>query len=132
MERLQSPSLANISTILRMSSWIWSVVPSLRQKERRTMSTRMESLQPRTENGWNSGLASLWRKENLAWRARKRWLLQGLIWLGLFNGPLAFVLFLALTIGKAAARGGPAVPPGMENPTALGLSLFFTLLVQFG
>lgn len=91
------------------------------------MSTNAVPLQPSSANGWRSGFASLLRKENRAAWGGRRWLVQSVIWLGLFNGLLAFMLFLAPTM-----RSGPAVPPGMENPTALGLSLFFTLLVQFG
>ncbi len=96
------------------------------------MSTNALPLQPSSTTGWRSGFASLLHKEDRAAWGGKRWLVQSVIWLGLVNGLLTMLLFLAPNVNKAAARGGGSVPPGMTTPAGLGLTAFFTLLTLTG
>ena len=70
--------------------------------------------------GWRTGLANLLHKENRAWWASRRWLVQILIWTALMNGTVALNIFLggvsqeSVTIGIAQLfqLGGLALPVG--------------------
>lgn len=45
------------------------------------------------ETGWRRGFANLFRKENRAWWATRRWLVQTVLWTVVLDGLLAFILF---------------------------------------
>jgi ABC-2 type transport system permease protein len=45
-------------------------------------------------SGWRTGLANLLRKENRAWWASRRWLMQGLLWALVVDGLTAVMLFI--------------------------------------
>jgi len=74
--------------------------------------------------GWRTGLANLLGRENRAWWASRRWLVQSVLWSVVVNGFVALLLF----IQPAGARmtGGPE-PTGPEL-----LITGVTMLFQFG
>ena len=49
------------------------------------------------------GFRNLFNKELGEWFATRRWLIQGLIWLVIINGMMAFVMFVAPTFDTSAA-----------------------------
>jgi ABC-2 type transport system permease protein len=68
-------------------------------------------------SGWRTGLANLLRKENRAWWASRRWLVQSVVWAVIVNGLLALSLFfMPLLFGT----GGPDV-------VELGLAMLFRI-----
>jgi hypothetical protein len=70
--------------------------------------------------GWRTGLANLLGKENRAWWASRRWLVQSLLWTVLINGTVALNLFwdadpetrLYTAIGQLFQVGALALPVG--------------------
>lgn len=74
-------------------------------------------------SGWRTGLANLLRKENRAWWASRRWLVQSVLWTVVVNGFAALMMFLLPLLAKAS--GQPVV--GMDNPLGLGVELLFKL-----
>ena len=70
--------------------------------------------------GWRTGLANLLGKENRAWWASRRWLVQILLWTALMNGTVALNMFLdgvsqdsvIMGIAQLFQMGGLAVPVG--------------------
>jgi ABC-type transport system involved in multi-copper enzyme maturation permease subunit len=70
--------------------------------------------------GWRTGLANLLHKENRAWWASRRWLVQGLIWTALMNGTVALNIFLdgvskdsvAIGVAQLFQVGALALPVG--------------------
>lgn len=71
-------------------------------------------------SGWRTGLANLLHKENRAWWASRRWLVQSLVWAVIVNGLLAVMLFVLPPLVKAA--GGPEM-----DSAGTGLSVLFKL-----
>jgi ABC-2 type transport system permease protein len=68
-------------------------------------------------SGWRTGLANLLGKENHAWWASRRWLVQSVVWAVIVNGLLALSLFfMPLLFGT----GGPDV-------VELGLAMLFRI-----
>jgi hypothetical protein len=43
-------------------------------------------------SGWRTGLANLLGKENRAWWASRRWLVQSVVWTVVVNGGVALVV----------------------------------------
>jgi ABC-2 type transport system permease protein len=69
-------------------------------------------------SGWRTGLANLLGKENRAWWASRRWLVQSVLWTVIVNGLLTLMVF--------------AVPPTVEmmgggemDPLTIGLDMLF-------
>jgi ABC-type transport system involved in multi-copper enzyme maturation permease subunit len=74
-------------------------------------------------SGWRTGLANLLGKENRAWWASRRWLVQSILWTVVVNGFTAlFALGLPLL---AKIAGNPAV--GLGDPLDIGVELLFKL-----
>jgi hypothetical protein len=71
-------------------------------------------------SGWRTGLANLLHKENRAWWASRRWLVQTLLWTALMNGTVALNMFLDgvsqdsvfIAIAQLFQMGGLALPVG--------------------
>jgi ABC-2 type transport system permease protein len=76
-------------------------------------------------SGWRTGLANLLGKENRAWWASRRWLVQGLVWAVVVNGCVAFFTFVVPAMAKAV----PGVEP--PDPIAMGLSALFEVGAMF-
>jgi len=74
-------------------------------------------------SGWRTGLANLLRKENRAWWASRRWLVQSILWTIVVNGFTALVVLIVPLIAKAA--GQPVV--GLGDPLQTGVQLLFKL-----
>ena len=45
-------------------------------------------------SGWRTGLANLLRKENRAWWASRRWLVQSVLWTVVVNGLVAAIVLI--------------------------------------
>ena len=58
-------------------------------------------------SGWRTGLGNLLRKENRAWWASRRWLVQSVLWTVVVNGFTALVLFM-VPLG-AQITGDPTI-----------------------
>ena len=65
-------------------------------------------------SGWRTGLANLLHKENRAWWASRRWLMQSILWTVVVNGFVALMVFVLLPFGQSA--GGTAAG-GMDRLT---------------
>jgi ABC-type transport system involved in multi-copper enzyme maturation permease subunit len=63
-------------------------------------------------SGWRTGLANLLRKENRAWWASRRWLVQSLVWTVVVNGLVAAVVFIL-------------APMVDGDPVGIGLEMLF-------
>jgi ABC-type transport system involved in multi-copper enzyme maturation permease subunit len=71
-------------------------------------------------NGWRTGLANLLHKENCAWWASRRWLVQSLLWTVLMNGTVALNLYVdgvtgdrvSMAIAQVFQMGALALPVG--------------------
>ena len=74
-------------------------------------------------SGWRTGLANLLRKENRAWWASCRWLVQSVLWTVVVNGFTALVVLIVPLVAKAA--GQPVV--GLGDPLLTGVDLLFKL-----
>jgi ABC-2 type transport system permease protein len=57
----------------------------------------------------------------------RRWIVQIIIWVAMFNGFLAFILFMVPEINRSQGDTAP-----LENPLVLGLSFFFNFAVIAG
>jgi hypothetical protein len=55
-------------------------------------------------SGWRTGLANLLRKENRAWWASRRWLVQMVVWAVIVNGLLALSLFVMPLLFEMGGR----------------------------
>jgi ABC-2 type transport system permease protein len=64
------------------------------------------ALQPVEARGWTAGFANLLAKENGSWWKTRRWLAVALIWLAVWNGLLAVILWV---IPQMAIEQGEAV-----------------------
>ena len=73
--------------------------------------------------GWRSGLSNLLRKENRAWWASRRWLVQSIVWTVIVNGFTALFVFIVPLAAKMT--GKPVV--GIEDPLSMGVELLFKL-----
>jgi ABC-2 type transport system permease protein len=71
-------------------------------------------------SGWRTGLANLLRKENRAWWASRRWLVQSLLWAVIVNGFTAAMLFVVPRL--LAAVGAPEM-----DSLSTGLAQLFKL-----
>jgi hypothetical protein len=73
-------------------------------------------------SGWRTGLANLLGKENRAWWASRRWLVQSLLWTVVVNGLVALLVFVLLPYGRE-------VDPTLESfeSLATGADLFFKI-----
>lgn len=78
--------------------------------------------------GWWSGFDNMFAKQLGEWFGTQRWLVQSLIWLGLINGLLGFVLFIV----PALAGSTGSSPADTQNPMLKGLTLLFSFAVEFG
>ena len=71
-------------------------------------------------NGWRTGLANLLHKENRAWWASRRWLVQSLLWTVLMNGVVALNMYadgvtedsVSMAIAQLFQMGALALPVG--------------------
>jgi ABC-2 type transport system permease protein len=68
-------------------------------------------------SGWRTGLANLLGKENHAWWASRRWLVQSVVWAVIVNGLLALSLFFMPLLGM----------PGGPDVVELGLAMLFRI-----
>ena len=71
-------------------------------------------------SGWRTGLANLLGKENRAWWASRRWLVQSVVWAVIVNGLLALSLFFMPLLVEMT--GGPDV-----DTVDLGLVMLFRI-----
>ena len=85
-------------------------------------------------SGWRTGLANLLRKENRAWWASRRWLVQSLSWAMIVNGFTAAILFAMPRL--LAVMGAPEMDSlsmglaGLFKLGALALAAGTIILVQ--
>ena len=84
-------------------------------------------LRPYTGSSWLSGFGNMFNKEMRDWFQTRRWIVQIILWVALFNGFLAFILFAVPEISRSEGNTGPT-----ENPMILGLSFFFNFAVIAG
>lgn len=84
-------------------------------------------LRPYTGSSWLSGFGNMFNKEMRDWFQTRRWIVQIILWVALFNGFLAFILFAVPEISRSEGNTGPT-----ENPLLLGLSFFFNFGVIAG
>ena len=74
-----------------------------------------------------SGFSNMFSKEIGDWFQTRRWISQILIWGAMFNGFLAFLLYLVPEINRSQGDTAP-----LEDPLTLGLSFFFNFAVIAG
>jgi len=74
-------------------------------------------------SGWRTGLANLLHKENRAWWASRRWLVQSLLWTVVVNGFAALVVF---TLPMQAVIMGNPEPERLELAT-IGAQMLFQI-----
>ncbi len=84
-------------------------------------------LRPYTGSSWLSGFGNMFNKEMRDWFQTRRWLVQIILWVAMFNGFLAFILFAVPEINRTQGNTQP-----VENPLVLGLSFFFNFVVIAG
>jgi ABC-2 type transport system permease protein len=85
------------------------------------------NLRPYSGNAWLSGFGNMFNKELGDWFQTRRWVVQTILWVAMFNGFLAFILFMVPQISQAE---GESVP--VQDPLVLGLSFFFNFAVIAG
>jgi ABC-type transport system involved in multi-copper enzyme maturation permease subunit len=68
------------------------------------------ALQPVMEGGGFSGFWNLLRKENSLWWSTRKWWVQGLIWLLISNGLIAFMIWIIPAVDPNAG----SLPQGLE------------------
>jgi ABC-2 type transport system permease protein len=73
--------------------------------------------------GWRTGLANLLGKENRAWWASRRWLVQSVVFAVIVNGFVAFMVFVAPAMLKAIGQPGSTKAELLYN----GISGLFQL-----
>ena len=74
-----------------------------------------------------SGFSNMFSKEIGDWFQTRRWISQILIWGAMFNGFLAFLLYLVPEINRSQGDTAP-----LQDPLTLGLSFFFNFAVIAG
>jgi ABC-2 type transport system permease protein len=74
-----------------------------------------------------SGFGNMFNKEMGDWFQTRRWIVQIILWVGMFNGFLAFILFAVPEINRNQGDNSP-----MGDMMALGLSFFFNFAVIAG
>lgn len=86
-----------------------------------------KGLVPSPASGRLAGFGNMLGKELGEWFGTRRWMWQGLIWLSIINGFIAFLLFLVPVIDPAESQVEGAPPPDL-----MALTLFFTFTVMAG
>jgi len=83
--------------------------------------------------GWRTGLVNLLRKENRAWWASRRWLIQSILWTVVLNGFVAVMMIFLLPYGQEVApdlRSYESLATGAELLFKIGLlALAFRTIV---
>jgi ABC-2 type transport system permease protein len=74
----------------------------------------------------------MFSKELGEWFSTRRWLWQGVIWLTLINGLMAFVLFVAPKIDPNFSQEAPGASTPQEALVMLGLSLYYSMAMIAG
>jgi len=74
-------------------------------------------LQPIIKHGWSSGFWNMLNKENSLWWGTRKWWVQCLLWLGVYNGLIGFILWVI-----------PALENNSEIPNGLVLLQVFIML----
>jgi ABC-2 type transport system permease protein len=87
-----------------------------------------QALLPVAESGWLAGFNTMLGKELGDWFGTRRWWVQSLVWLILFNVGLGLVLFVAPQFGSPDAHGAG----GSDDPYLFGLSVFFNTVALLG
>ncbi len=87
-----------------------------------------QTLVPVADAGWLAGFGNSLGKELGDWFGTRRWWVQSLVWLTLFNVGLALVLFVAPRFQSPDAHG----VSGAEDPYLYGLSVFFNTVALLG
>ena len=72
--------------------------------------------------GWRTGLANLLHKENRAWWASRRWLVQSLVWTVVVSGFPTLILFF---MRMAETMGVSAPVPEIGDPVNVGVFMLF-------
>ena len=67
------------------------------------------TLQPVNERGWLSGFRNMLRKENSLWWGTRKWWVQCLVWMLIYNGLIGLIIWVIPAIEKNAD-----VPKGIE------------------
>ncbi|MFL5732818.1 MAG: ABC transporter permease [Chloroflexia bacterium] len=90
------------------------------------------ALQPVREGSRLGGFSNMFNKELGDWFGTRRWLIQTIVWVGLINGFIAFVLWVVPLVDPAGDPSRqPGGPPAIA-PTLMALTLFFSFVVQLG
>jgi ABC-2 type transport system permease protein len=87
-----------------------------------------QTLVPVADAGWLTGFGNSLGKELGDWFGTRRWWVQSLVWLTLFNVGLALVLFVAPQFEAPDAHGAS----GAQDPYLFGLSVFFNTVALLG
>jgi ABC-2 type transport system permease protein len=88
--------------------------------------TASPAMIPTEESRWLAGFRNILRKEVGDWFGTRRWTIQTLIWLIVFNVGLGVVLFLVPQLDPAAA------PSDSAGLYLSGLSVFFNTVAMLG
>ncbi len=100
--------------------------------DREAVLAARQGLWPTTDRGWRGGFGNMLGKELGDWFGTRRWIWQMIIWVGLINGFIAFLLFVVAKMDPSQAQVSEGVPAGPEGLLVMGLTLFFSLAVVAG
>lgn len=85
------------------------------------------NLRPYPGSSWLSGFGNMFSKEMGDWFQTRRWIVQTIVWVGMFNGFLAFILFAVPEINRS--QGDLS---SMGDMMDLGLNIFLSFAVVAG
>jgi ABC-2 type transport system permease protein len=93
--------------------------------DRQAVLAARHGLVPASNGGWLGGFGNMLGKELGDWFGTRRWIVQAIIWLGIINGLMAFIMFVVPAMD-------PSAQMSPEEELVQGLSLYFNFAVLFG
>lgn len=91
--------------------------------------TANSEFNPVNEANWLSGFSNLLWKENNRWWGTRRWWVNLIVWLVIFPGVCAFLLFI---LPQMAATANPESMEAYGGPVAFGIMITISYLYQMG
>lgn len=93
--------------------------------DRNAILAARQGLVPVRSSSWMGGFGNMLSKELGDWFSTRRWIVQTIIWLGIINGLMAFIIFVVPAID-------PASQLGMEEQLNQDINLYFNFAILFG
>ena len=93
--------------------------------DRNAVMAARQALVPAPGKGWLGGFSNMLSKELGDWFGTRRWIMQAILWLGIINGLMAFIMFVVPTMDSSQQMSS-------EEILAMSVGLYFNFAILFG